>query len=94
MDRINPLASGEIPEPTLTATSPTKQPVATPDQHETAETQGINIEVGTGETAAPAPAASPERLAALSAAVAAGQLPPDPRAIATSIVRAFGWRQS
>jgi len=96
MDRISPLMPGGVPEPT-TPLTPTGKP-ATPSVGTEAgvakNESGVEVQTSESQVNTPPAAASPEQLSALRAAIASGQLPVDPQAIANAIVRAFTGSQS
>jgi len=89
MERISPLQPGGIPEPaarTAPPSTPTPRAVA---GDESARHPDVQVEGAGAQAAVPPAVASPQELSALSAAVASGQHPVDPQAIAKAILAAF-----
>jgi len=100
MDRISPLQPGGVPGLTAPITTPADQAAAqavpptaggetVPPAAVTVDVQGIHGHGGVAPQAA-----SPDKIAELSAAVASGQYQPDPKAIAAAIIAAFTGGQS
>jgi anti-sigma28 factor (negative regulator of flagellin synthesis) len=91
MERISPLQPGGVPEPAVPITSPSKSqsPVPAVAGDGTADRPAVQVESTASQVAVPPEARSPQELAALSAAVASGQYPIDPAAIAKAILAAF-----
>jgi len=100
MDRISPLQPGGVPGLTAPITTPAEQaaPQAVPPVSggESVPPAAVTVDaLGSHGLGGVAPqAASPDQIATLSAAVASGQYPVDPKAIAAAIVAAFTGGQS
>jgi anti-sigma28 factor (negative regulator of flagellin synthesis) len=96
MDRIGPLQPGGVPGLTAPITTPTEQTAPQVQADDTAQPAVVAADsLGTQSTADVAPqSASPDQIAQLSQAVASGQYPVDPNAIAKAILAAFTGGQS
>jgi anti-sigma28 factor (negative regulator of flagellin synthesis) len=96
MDRISPLQPGGVPGLTAPITTPAEQAAPQVQGGEPTQSPAVTVDAlgsqGTSDVAAQA--ASPEQIAQLSQAVASGQYPVDPNAIAKAIIAAFTGGQS
>jgi anti-sigma28 factor (negative regulator of flagellin synthesis) len=89
MERISPLQPGVIPEPAARTTPPSTPPAPAVAEGEIAQHPDVQVGSTGAQTAVPPAVASPQDLKALSAAVASGQYPVDPKAIAKALLAAF-----
>jgi len=94
MDRISPLQPGGVPEPAVPVNSTSKAAVPAIAGDGAAQHPAVEVNTTASQVSVPPAIRSPHELSALSAAVASGQYPIDPQAIAKAIIAAFTEGQS